>query len=168
MTVDGVPFPRGNEGYPGYTIDDIGMDKGILPFTPKEIQTYTPQIVALLIGTNDLNEDLDVANAPTRLATLLDAISAADPNLLLVLAQLPPTQDDTVNTRVVAYNAAMPALVQARAQQGKHILLVDMYGPFTANPNYKTVYLANLLHPNDAGFVVMANVWYAAVGGFFR
>jgi lysophospholipase L1-like esterase len=166
--VAGTPFPQNNEGHSGYTIDTGGGRQGILPLTPGAIKTYKPHIVTLMIGTNDVDIQLDLANAPTRLATLIDAILGADPNLLLVVAQITPTQTDSENVRVMAYNAAIPAIVSARARQGKHILLVDMYGALTANANYKTAYLANNLHPNDAGFVVMASVWYAAIGSLFR
>jgi lysophospholipase L1-like esterase len=166
--VGGTPFPQNNEGHSGYTIDTGGGRQGILPLAPGAINTYKPHIVTLMIGTNDVDIQLDLANAPTRLATLIDAILGADSNLLLVVAQITPTQTDSENVRVTAYNAAIPAIVSARAKQGKHILLVDMYGALTANANYKTAYLANNLHPNDAGFVVMAGVWYAAIGSLFR
>ena len=47
---------------------------------------------------------------------------------------------------------------------GKHIVLVDMYDAFTKNPAFKTKLLANSLHPSDAGYSVMANVWWDAIG----
>jgi lysophospholipase L1-like esterase len=166
--VGGVTFPRANEGHSGYTIDTGGGRAGIQPLVQSAIQTYKPHIVTLMIGTNDVDIPLDLANAPGRLAKLIDTILATDPNLLLVVAQITPTQDDAENARDVTFNAAIPGLVSARAQQGKHIAMVDMYGALTANPNYKTLYLANNLHPNDAGFVVMGDIWYAAIGALFR
>lgn len=167
-TVAGMPFPQGNEGYPGYTIADGGGRMGIQALVQTEIATYQPHIVTLMIGTNDVDIQLDLANAPKRLGTLLDTILAADPDLLLVVAQITPTQDDTENMRVRAYNAAIPALVTSRAKAGKHIVLVDMYGAITADASYKTDYLANALHPNDDGFAVIAGVWEAAIGAFFK
>ncbi len=38
-----------------------------------------------------------------------------------------------------------------------------MYSAFIQNANYKTELLANDLHPSDAGYVVMANTWWAAI-----
>jgi lysophospholipase L1-like esterase len=167
-TVDGMPFARQNEGHSGYTIDDGGGRSGLQNLVQNAIQTYHPHIVTLMIGTNDVDIQLDLANAPARLAKLLDTILAADPNLLLVVAQITPTQDDAENTRIQAYNAAIPSLVAARAQKGMHILGVDMYGALVANPSYKTAYFADNLHLNDAGFVIMYGVWYSAIGGLFR
>jgi lysophospholipase L1-like esterase len=123
-----------------------------------------PHIVTLMIGTNDVDLNIDLSNAPTRLGLLLDRIAMSAPNALIVLAQMVPTTNDATNQRVQTYNAAMPALVEARANAGKHIILVDMYGAFTANPNYKTELMADTLHPKDAGLAVMANVWYDAIG----
>jgi hypothetical protein len=58
----------------------------------------------------------------------------------------------------------MPQLVKARADAGKHVIMVDMYGAFTKNNDYKTAYMQDELHPKDAGYVVMAGVWYDAIG----
>jgi lysophospholipase L1-like esterase len=167
-TVGGVPFPQNSEGHPGYTIDTGGGRQGILRLTTAALRAYKPHIVTLMIGTNDVDIRLDLANAPMRLATLIDTILAADPDLHLVVAQITPTQTDSENVRVQAYNSAIPSFVAARAKQGKHIHRVDMYGALTANAKYKTAYLADNLHPNDAGFVVMADAWYAAIGGLVR
>ena len=163
-----MPFPQENEGHSGYTIADGGGRTGIQGLVQNAIATYHPNIVTLMIGTNDVDIMLDLANAPTRLGTLLDTILAADPKLLLVVAQITPTQSDSENTLVEAYNAAIPALVASRAKAGKHILMVDMYSAITADPAYKTDYMANALHPTDAGFVVIGGVWDAAIASLFR
>jgi lysophospholipase L1-like esterase len=117
-----------------------------------------------MIGTNDISIDLDLGQAPDRLGLLLDRIIENAPDALVVLAQMVPTTDDNLNDRVEAYNDAMPALVTERQETGAHIVLVDMYGAYTANANYKDDYMDDLLHPNDAGYVVMADVWYEAIG----
>ena len=164
--VDNKPFPRKQEGHSGWTIDDGGGREGLYPEIQGWIAADVPHIVTLMIGTNDVDLNIDLSNAPMRLGLLLDRIAMSAPNALIVLAQMVPTTDDATNQRVQTYNAAMPALVQARANAGKHVILVDMYGAFTANPNYKTELMADTLHPKDAGLAVMANVWYEAIGGF--
>lgn len=42
-------------------------------------------------------------------------------------------------------------------------MLVDINTPFTSNANYQTAYMLNELHPNQTGFTVMGNTWYAAI-----
>jgi lysophospholipase L1-like esterase len=163
-TVDGVTFPQENEGHSGYTIDNGGGRSGISPLVVSAMNTYKPNIITLMIGTNDVNIQLDLANAPTRLANLVDLILSTDPNVLLVLAQIVPTQDDGTNANVMTYNAAMPQIVSTRAAAGKHIVLVDMYSAFVADANFKTDYMSDSLHPNDAGHAVMGDVWYGVLG----
>jgi lysophospholipase L1-like esterase len=63
---------------------------------------------------------------------------------------------------VESYNAAMLPLVQVRAAEGKHIVLVDQNAGF---PNSE---LADGVHPNDAGYRRMAGVWYAAISNLLR
>jgi lysophospholipase L1-like esterase len=167
VDIDNTPFPRSQEGHSGYTIDDSTGNSprmGLYPRIVGWLNATPPDIITLMIGTNDIDTQFDLANAPQRLGLLLDRIATTAPSALIVLAQMVPTKDDTENQRVQAYNAAMPALVKARADAGKHVILVDMYGALTQNPDYKTAYMNDNLHPKDAGLAVMANTWYAAIG----
>jgi hypothetical protein len=167
-TVDGVAFPDNCECHGGFTIDDGGGRWGISGLTPISITTWKPHIIPLMIGTNDVDIELDLDNAPTRLGNLLDSVAETDPNVLLVVSTIIPTTDDAENVRVQAYNAAIPDLVQSRADAGQRIIMVDMYAAFTENPNYKTEYMYDKLHPKEAGYAKMAEVWYDAIGGLFH
>jgi lysophospholipase L1-like esterase len=167
--VDGVPFPRANSGYSGYNIDNAAGRMGISQFFPGQIRTYKPNIILLMIGTNDV--DTGETDIPGRLGSLMDTILNADPSLLLVVAQIVPQRKatpDTKNMQVQAYNAAIPGLVKTRADAGKHVTTVDMFGAFRANPNYSTALLNDGLHPNDAGYDVMASTWYEEIGSLLR
>jgi lysophospholipase L1-like esterase len=170
VTVGGQskPFPRNHEGYSGYTIDTGGGRTGISTLVDQAITTNPPHIVLLMVGTNDVNINLDLANAATRLGALLDRIMKDAPNALLVVAKLVPTTNDTTNARVRTYNDAIPGLVQSRAAAGKHIIMVDMYAAFTANSSYKTALMNDELHPKDAGYAVMAQTWYTAIKSYLR
>jgi lysophospholipase L1-like esterase len=172
-----VAFPKGSEGHSGFTIDDGGGRTGIHNLIGPSMNKYHPHIITLMIGTNDVNIQLDLADAPRRLGgvpndagmpSLMDTIFMTDPNVLLVVAKIVPTTDDNINVRVRAYNDAIPALVQRHIGLGHHILMVDMYGAFTANANFKTEYMSDTLHPKDTGYSKMADVWYAAIGPLFR
>jgi hypothetical protein len=163
-----VPFPQHHEGYSGYTIDPLGGRQGISPLTDDAIKMGKPHIILLQIGTNDIDLNLDVVNAPMRLGALLDKIVADAPNALLVLAKITPLNYDAGNARVRAYNDALPALVQSRVASGKHIVLVDNNAPFVADPNFKTTLLADQWHPNPAGYALMAGVWYDAIKAYLR
>ena len=164
VLVDNVFFPRKHEGHPGWVIADGGGRLGLQGTVAGWLKATPADIITLMIGTNDVDIQLDLANTPKRLGTLLDTITTAAPKALLVVAQTVPTQDAVENTRVQAFNASIPALVKARSGAGKHVILVNMYGAFTAHTDFTASMLANKLHPTDAGYVTMANVWWAAIG----
>ena len=105
-------------------------------------------------GTNDIFAG--AASMAAQLEKLLDDILAADSKLLLVV----PTTTDSKTATVEAYDKLIPAMVQSRAAQGKHIALVDMFGKFTSTPSYKSAYFKSNdeLHPNDAGYDLMRGV----------
>lgn len=164
-TVDGVTFPRNHEGHGGYTIEG---NMGISQFVGTSIPNYKPHIITLMIGTNDINGNNNVSDAPNRLGKLLDAIFMRDANILVVLAQIVPTRSDGTNNVVKTYNAALPNLVSTRVAKGQHIVLVDIYAAFTKDANYKQSLLADNLHPSQAGYNLMADVWFQALNPYLH
>lgn len=111
-----------------------------------------PDIILLMAGTNDVVRM--PSGAAGRLGMLLDGIFAADSDVLVVVAQLTPLQN---NNGPDAINEAIPDLVETRAAAGKHIMMVDM------NSDYPPNSLPDTIHPNQAGYVFMAEVWYEAI-----
>ena len=107
-----------------------------------------------------------MANEPTRLGNLIDQITTDAPKALVVVAQIGPSNDDARTALIKAYNDGIPAVVQARVAAGKHVAMVDMFTPFVSNPNYKTALLSDEVHPNPAGYVILGQVWYAAIQSF--
>jgi lysophospholipase L1-like esterase len=162
--VSGQPFPRSHQGHSGFSISG-GAEGSLAGLVDAAIDTTRPNIVLLMIGTNDINGNIDVAQAPARLGRLLDQITNAAPDALLVVAQIVPTTNPQTNTRVQAYNAAIPGLVQSRVEAGKHVVLVDMFTPFISNTNFAGL-MGDYLHPNDAGYVVMGQAWHDAIDAF--
>jgi lysophospholipase L1-like esterase len=164
--VDGVPFPRSHQGHGGYTIDSGGGHNGISgQITDSALSMYEPHIVLLMIGTNDLNGNVDVANAPTRLANLMDDILTGAPDALLVVASVIPMENGN-GPKVEPYNVAIPGLVQPRADQGQHVVFVDNWEAFTQDPNYASAWMGDSLHPNDAGYAVLGGAFYDAIAAF--
>ena len=170
-TVDGAAFPHNHEGHSGWSIDPYtgrsGISSLLTPAANSVMTTYTPHIVLLMIGTNDAIDNHDIANAPTRLGTLIDTIFTQLPNVFIIVAQPIPSRgdaskgDDTaLSARLKTYGDAIATLVNTRGAAGEHILVVDMYTPF--NPT-KTSLLEDQWHPNLAGYVVMGTQWYSVL-----
>jgi len=163
-TVANQTFPKKHEGHGGYTIDSGSGHSGISgSITDQAIANYHPNIVLLMIGTNDINGNVDIAAAPTRLGKLIDDITTRAPNALLVVATIIPIANDGTNPKVQAYNPALPGLVNVRAMAGKHVVFLDNYAAFSKDPSYRTTLMSNSLHPNDAGYVVLGQALYQAI-----
>ncbi|MCW1100155.1 SGNH/GDSL hydrolase family protein [Streptomyces sp. RS2] len=137
-----------HEGHPGWRIDQL--DANINTW----LSQSDPRTIMLLIGTNDLNQNYDIANAPRRLSGLIDRIRTAKPQSELFIATVPPQSNATLESRVRAYNAAIPSIV---SQKGSRVHLVKMYEALTTSD------LADGIHPTKAGYEKMAAVWYSAL-----
>jgi lysophospholipase L1-like esterase len=172
VTVDNVPFPQHHEGHSAHTIYDAPMAPiprlGIARYVPTVIPQYHPDIILLMIGTNDVDGNVDLPNAPSRLGMLIDTIISLDSHSLIVVAQITPTMQDPLNQGIRTYNAGIPAVVKSRADAGKHVVLVDMYSAFVRDPAFKQNLLADRLHPNSAGYQVMSDIWNTAVHDLLR
>jgi lysophospholipase L1-like esterase len=163
-TVQNQTFPKKHEGHGGYTIDSDTGHSGISgSITQQALANYQPNIVLLMIGTNDINGNVDIANAPKRLGKLIDDITTRAPNALVIVATIIPIANDGTNQKVLAYNAALPGVVNARAASGKHVVLLDNYAAFSKDSSYRTTLMSDYLHPNDAGYVVLGRSMYEAI-----
>jgi hypothetical protein len=156
--VSGQPFPRSHEGHDGWTIDPgystYGAG-GISSLIPSPAFSTIPNIVLLMIGTNDTNF-MDTNGMSTRLSSLLDKIVQAAPNALVVVAKLTPL--GYTSTALTTYNSQIPGVIQSHVAKGQHIVGVDMSKmPVPADIGSDNV------HPNDQGYAYMASIWYAAI-----
>jgi hypothetical protein len=146
-----VPFPRGNEGYPGITIGNLDSQH----VSNGKAFANMPHIVLMHIGTNDMYGG-NPGGAPDALKKIIDDISMQVPNALIAVSSIIPLGSS--NAAVMTYNATIPGIVQMKAAAGKHVIYVDQYKDFPTSE------LADGVHPDDAkGYPRMGDVWYAAI-----
>ncbi len=140
---------KNHEGHSGWQISQI--DSNINAW----MDTYKPKIVLLHIGTNDINMNTDLANAPARLSALIDKICAklAAGGKVYVATLVPLSGQDA---KINAYNSAIPGVVQAKVGAGKPVYLVSMSSVTLGD-------LADGVHPNRTGYDKMADNWFAAI-----
>ncbi|GAB7043524.1 MULTISPECIES: GDSL-type esterase/lipase family protein [Catenuloplanes] len=147
---DGDGADPDHEGHSGWVIDQIAA------IAPGVVAQYQPNVVALHIGTNDMNNNVDPAGAPRRLDALLDRIYAEAPSATILLALIIPASNPVVQQRIDTYNAAVASIAERRRAAGQRIVPADMRGVTTAD-------LPDGLHPNDAGYRTMATAFHAAL-----
>ncbi len=141
-----------HDGFSGYKIADIDA------FVGSPLAKYKPNIITLMLGTNDMffNNDADAANAPARMTQLLNDIYSNDPGVTVLVGTLIASTNATIAGRSPAFNQALQGVVLDQASQGHSIKLVDM-------SSVTTSVLYDDRHPNDNGYQKMADAWHAAV-----
>ncbi len=180
QNTDGLPttgaLPETNlyqyhSGISGSVIDsDYSGRTGMTQNTPSfwtsgRLATVKPNVILIMLGTNDIDINLDIANAPARLSTLVDTIHAQPGvgNPTVFLATIPPNRTslpaDPVNT--AAYNAVIPDVVATQRGLGRDVRFVDQFTPI--DDNYAANMQGDNLHPNATGNNTMAQQWYNAI-----
>jgi lysophospholipase L1-like esterase len=148
---------KDHAGTPGHNTGNI------LGVVDGHLATYDPDVVLLMIGTNDLAwwaaEASAPADAAARVGQILDKIEAA--GVRVILATTPPIQDASVppNGRSRAqllrdYNAALRTLA---AQRG--VTLVDVEAALTLADLYDGTHPSETAHDTK-----IAPLWAAALG----
>ncbi len=140
-----------HEGHSGWRIDQIAAE------IDGWLEASQPEIVLLMIGSNDVLQDYDLGAAPDRLGALMDQIIAGMPETKLVVASITPLSTELDDAQALEYNAAIPDLVATRVAQGALLTYVDMHAALTLED------LVDGVHPNPAGYAKMADVWTEAV-----
>ena len=142
---------REHEGHSGWRIDEIAAN------VDGWLEAQQPDVVLLMIGTNDILQTYDLAGAPRRLSELIDRITTAVPSATVLVSTLTPLGNAEQDERVRSFNAAIPAIVNGKVAGGKDVELVDMYPALTTGD------LADGVHPSSAGYDTMATVWRSAL-----
>ncbi|MGI8683842.1 MAG: SGNH/GDSL hydrolase family protein [Acidimicrobiales bacterium] len=166
LTAAGRPFefvgsrqqpPPGNpelrhEGHGSYRIDQVRAG------VPGWLPASTPDVVLLMVGTNDLLGNYDPAGAPARMGRLLDAVAVASPTASVLVGSIPPIAPEQCDCQaaVDGYNAALRRLVAERAEAGYPVAPVDMSAVDLSD-------LPDGVHPGDRGYAKMAEAWFEAL-----
>jgi lysophospholipase L1-like esterase len=151
-SVAGQDFPRSHEGVSGETVAQIANR------VPSPALNTMPDIVLLHAGTNDLTGNN--AQVTTHMASLLDELTTSAPDALIVVARVIPIF--YMLQGVESYNDSVEALAVERANQGKHIIVVDHFEGFPQSE------LGDTVHPNETGYERMAQTWYDGIESYLR
>ncbi len=143
-----------HEGHSGYRIRDIRDN------VDNWFAANMPDVVLLLIGSNDAEQDDDMANAPARLQELIEHMNDLRPGIITILSTATPEAGEPVD--IPAFNAELPNMVFDLNANGKITRLVDGYSALT---------LADLddgIHPNWTGHQKLAEAFYPQLKAYFE
>src|SRR5713226_8444984 len=145
-----LPDPD-HEGHSGWTIRGINAIA-----TDVLASTDDPDVILLLIGVNDYNQNDDLANAHTRLQGLAENLATNRPYAKIIVANLLATtlqpQDVEIQT---TFNPFVPMIASNEQALGHQIYFDDLRSALTTND------LADGLHPTQIGYNKMATNWFA-------
>ncbi len=147
---DALP-DKEHQGHSGWRIDEL--QQGVAEW----LRQTQPDLVLLVIGTNDIVQSYEIEEAPDRLDSLLDKIFQAAPDTRILVGSIPPIDQPLLNQRVEAYNQAVAERVRRRHDRGDRVLFVDLYAELTPND------LADGIHPNREGHRKIAKTWDTAL-----
>ena len=140
-----------NEGHQGYDIELI-REKGMPDFSRR------PNVILLMLGTNNIVRDIHYDQAPRLLSDLIDVTLSACPDAVVLVATIPPLRNPEFEAKRVVYNDQLPGVVKAFADEKKHVALVGMDGMTQEHVNNW-----DKVHPTDAGYKIIGEKWYEAI-----
>ncbi len=136
---------------------DLGGVDALLPGIFSE--TDDPDVILLLLGTNDYTWNTP-NGATNRLDQIITDLVAQRPRAKILVANLLLRTDNSTYWSEITnqFNPYVPGIVAAHAALGQQVYFVDLNGGFNASG-----LSPDGLHPNAAGYGMMANTWLPAV-----
>lgn len=148
---------KNHEGHPGFTIDQINnlLNNGALT-------TYKPNIITLMLGTNDVGRNDSLSQMYTDLSNLIDKITNELPSAQLLISSIPPinalVKGQAFADKARNFNTLIPDLVRDKATQGKKVTFVNAGGSLIVSD-----LLSDGVHPTSSGYAKLGNTWYKAL-----
>ena len=153
--VNGPQPDKNHEGWGGYKISELHFGKVAGEGVKAWLTANPADTVLLVIGTNDVMADDNLAAAPNRLSALIDAIRTERPSATVYVGSIPPLANTTDHAQVRTYNDGVRSMVATKASS--QVRFVDMYSALT------TADLVDGIHPDRTGYDKMAAVWSDAL-----
>ncbi|KAH8749983.1 GDSL-like Lipase/Acylhydrolase, partial [Hyaloscypha finlandica] len=118
-----------------------------------------PNLVLLDAGTNNCNQGGTVPDAGANVTNLINNIFQQSTGATVILATILVNSVAAQDACRVTVNKQYTALANTIQSTGAKLILVDMRSPAGS----LVTDLADGRHPNDAGYVKMANVWFSGI-----
>ena len=169
-----VTYDDNHAGYSGYTITNLpggwfGQLNGILETMQSGdyITKYSPDIILLQIGTNDVNNG-HVTDSEEHLHTLLDYLREKMPSdgkiFLTTIPDLGNSgwgNNSSKNGDIAKYNELVKKV--ANEYSSKNVIYADIHSVIDGTKD-----LADGVHPNAGGYEKMGKYWLEQIEGYLK
>ena len=183
---ENITYEASHCGYPGYTVKSDGVQNGIMNTVQDNdyLNKYNPDIIILMIGTNDVKTNLEVENIINNLKDFLLYIkNNTKTNSIIFVSSIPPLDSNSkigygmfnrirkdkddkkrtdmevktlVDKKVNDYNICIKELVNKLRKDWKNIYFSDL---FSIIPNADT-FLYDGVHPNEKAHKLIGGYLY--------
>jgi len=165
-------FDMDHEGHSGWTTADI-LHAPVWDSARGNIyiwlKSYTPDIVLVELGTNDVFHCRKLPRIFSDLDTIVKVLRNKNPRVVVLIAQIPPLgkrwaskklcgNDMTYSQLLLAYNSAIPEFTHRVNLKESPVIAVDQYSGI--NPE---VDMFDDIHPNRKGEMIMGERWFKAI-----
>jgi lysophospholipase L1-like esterase len=129
---------------------------GIAWLAPDLMAKHKPNIVLLMIGSNDIEGGDEPSNLGSEIGQILDRIAEQLPGTTTYVSTLTPLSPDISGSEAIplANQAIQAAVVQAQ-EEGQRVRLVE--------PKLTLEDLTDGVHPNATGHAKIAQAWFKAL-----
>lgn len=159
-------FNNKHEGHWGWTLQETlygkenptsyKRDKGKLS---EWLKGYTPDVVLMHLGTNDLIHSQNLDSTINRVERVVYQLRADNEEVAILMAKITPIPAQFANVDSSRhYNALIPELAARLSTPKSPVIVVDMNTGF--NPDIHTY---DSLHPNEEGEKIIAKRWFDAI-----
>ena len=165
-------FDMNHDGHSGWTAENVlhppDWDSVRANIT-QWLTHYTPDIVLLELGTNEVFQCTSPANAIVSLSKIIEALRTKNPVVKIFLAQIPPLGSEWVDKKlcgdnitygqaVITFNEQLSIFGASKNTVDSPVIVVDQFTG--VNP---AVDMYDDIHPNEVGEDKMADKWFQAI-----
>lgn len=154
----GITFDGEHEGHGGFKATGIVSDNQL----PGWLAYSQPDMVMMMLGTNDVWNGIPTAQIITALSTLVDQMRAQKPTMRVLVAKIPPMNPGGCTAcdwpgASKALGDAIATWAPTKSTAASPVTVVDCYTGFVAAD------FSDGVHMTDSGTAKLANCWYEPV-----
>lgn len=146
-------YDRDHEAHRGYQTGEVVAELDLW------LQGSVPDVVLIHLGTNDVYEFASLTDAKESLRTVIGQLRAANPEVVILLAQIIPIDDPASADDVPILNGYIAELAGEETTDSSPVVLVDAF------TGYDPVTMSQIdgLHPNELGEQQIASRFFASM-----